>query len=142
MSTYTTTREYDTTAAHAEEFYAIDYTLAYADQRELVERFADSLEYAVRYDQTSQYPSEMIHQIIDEWLTTGTYQIAEMWLRANCPQPDPNNMVMTITGQMVTALAELGHEWLSALLDTEDTLAGTMARLNTLWPVVFVEVTD
>ena len=142
MTTYTTTREYDTTAAHAEEFYAIDYTLAYADQRELVERFADSLEYAVRYDDTTQQPSDMIHQIIDAWLVTGDHAIAEMWLRANRPQPDPNNMVMTITGQMVTALAELGHEWLSALLDTEDTLAGTMARLNTLWPVVFVEVTD
>ena len=137
MTTYTTTREYDSTAAHAEEFYAIDYTLAYADQRELVERFADSLEYAVRYDQTSQYPSEMIHQIIDEWLTTSTYQIAEMWLRANCPQPDfdSDNAATTISGQMIAALAELGYEWLSALLDTEDTTAGTLERLNTLWPV-------
>jgi hypothetical protein len=137
MTTYTTTREYDTTAAHAEEFYAIDYTLAYADQRELVERFADSLEYAVRYDDTTQQPSEMIHQIIDEWLVTGDHAIAEMWLRANRPQPD--NHHDGIISQMVAALAELGHEWLNALLDPEDTLAGTMARLNTLWPVVFVE---
>ena len=139
MTTYTTTREYAPVAANNVGFMAIDYDLAYADQRELVERFADSLEYAVRYDDTTQQPSDMIHQIIDEWLTTGDHAIAEMWLRANRPQPDPNNMVMTITGQMTAALAELGHEWLSALLDDEDTLAGTMARLNTLWPVVFVE---
>jgi hypothetical protein len=138
MTTYTTTREYDYTAAHAEEFYASDYTLAYDDQRELVERLADSVEYELKYDSTRQ-PSEMIHQIIDEWLTTGDHAIAEMWLRANRPQPDPNNMVMTITGQMITALAELGHEWLYALLDTEDTAAGTLERLNTLWPVTPTE---
>ena len=136
--TYTTTREYDSTVAHGLKFYAIDYTLDYYDQLELVERFADSIEYELKYESTQQ-PSDMIPLIIDEWLTTGDHASAEMWLRANRPQPDPNNMVMTIMGQMVAALAELGHEWLSALLDTEETLAGTMARLNTLWPVVFVE---
>jgi hypothetical protein len=138
--TYTTTREYDSTVAHGLEFYASDYTLGYSDQLELVERFADSVESALAYDQKygggAQTPSDIIPQIIDEWLTTGTYAITEMWLRANCPQPDPNNMVMTITGQMITALAELGHEWLSALQDDDDTLAGTMERLNTIWPVV------
>jgi hypothetical protein len=133
--TYTTTREYDSTVAHGLEFYAIDYTLDYYDQLELVERFADSIEYELKYESTQQ-PSDMIHQIIDEWLTTNDHAIAEMWLRANRPQPDPNNMVMTITGQMITALAELGHEWLSALQDDDDTLAGTMERLNTIWPVV------
>ena len=136
MTTYTTTREYDHKAAHAEELYAIDYGLAYSDQRELVERLADSVEYELKYD-SNQQPSEMIYQVIDEWLTAGTYAIGEMWLRANCPQPEPGSR--TIEQQMIAALAELGHEWLSALLDDEDTAAGTLERLDTLWPVTPTE---
>lgn len=131
------TREYDPKAAHAREFYAIDYDIAYKDQLELVGRFADSLEYEVKYDSTER-PSDMVHQIIDEWLTTYDTDIAMAWLRAGCPQPeliDGDSMVNhKIIQQMIAVLAELGHGFVWALLDDDDTLAGTLERINTFFP--------
>ena len=140
MSTYTTTRELDTKFAHVHEFYSVDYAIAYKDQLELVERFVDSLEYEFKSDGT-QRPNDMIHQIIDEWLTTSTYAIGEMWLRANCPQPDIHPDYTTkgelpIVQQMISALAELGHEFLSALVDNTDDVRATLTKVNTIWPVV------
>lgn len=131
------TREYDPKAAHAREFYAIDYDIAYKDQLELVARFADSLEYEVEYD-SAERPSDMIHQIIDEWLTTYDTDIVMAWLRAGCPQPelvnDPTGKGSRIIQQMITVLAELGYGFVSALLDDDDTLAGTLERINTFFP--------
>jgi len=132
------TREYDPKAAHASEFYAIDYDIAYKDQLELVDRFVDSLEYELKYD-SNQRPSDMIHQIIDEWLTTYDTDIAMAWLRAGCPQPDIHPDYTTkeelpIVRQMISALYELGYGFVSALLDGGDTLAGTLERINTFYP--------
>ena len=131
------TREYDPKAAHASEFYAIDYDIAYKDQLELVDRFVDSLEYELKYD-SAERPSDMIHQIIDEWLTTYDTDIAMVWLRAGCPQPelvyDPTGKGLQIIQQMISALYELGHGFVSALLDGGDTLAGTLEKINTFYP--------
>ena len=139
MSTYTTTRELDTKFSHVHEFYSVDYEIAYSDQLELVERFADALEYEFKHD-SGQRPSDTIFQIVDEWLTTGDYAIAEMWLRANCPQPDINLDYTTkgelpIIRQMISALYEIGQEFLSALVDSTDDVRATLTKVNTIWPV-------
>jgi hypothetical protein len=138
MTTYTTTRELNTEVAHAHEFYSVDYDIAYNDQLELVERFADSLEYEFKYD-SNQRPSDMVHQIVDEWLTTGDYAIAEMWLRANCPQPDINLDYTTkgelpIIRQMISALYEIGYGFLSALIDSTDDIRATYIKISTIYP--------
>ena len=136
---YTTARELDTKFAHAHEFYSVDYAIAYKDQLELVARLADSLEYEFKHD-GNQRPSDMIPQIIDEWLTTWTGDLAQMWVDANCPQPDIHPDYTTrgelpIVQQMISALSELGHEFMSALLDETDELLPTLVRINAIWPV-------
>lgn len=135
---YTTARELDTKFAHAHEFYSVDYDIAYKDQLELVARFADSLEYEFKHD-GNERPSDMIGQILDEWLTTWTGDIAQMWINANCPQPDIHPDYTTrgelpIVNQMTNALHELGHEFLSALIDVTDQVPATLTKINTIWP--------
>jgi len=135
---YTITREYEPKFAHAHGFYSVDYDLAYKDQLELVERFADSLEYEFKHG-SDQQPSDMIPQIVDEWLTTWDGDIAEMWVNAKCPQPDLHPDYTTrgelpIIQQMITALAELGYEFLHAFVGSTDEVRFTLTKINTIYP--------
>jgi hypothetical protein len=135
--TYTTTREYNHKNAQELWFSSVEYDLHYSDQRELAERLFDSLEYAVRYDSTER-PSDMIHQITDEWLTTWTGDLAEMWIRNNCPQPDiQGHTSSTIISQMNESLYALGSEYLYGLVGVDDTIENALERVSKIWPVGF-----
>lgn len=139
---YTTTRDYEPSAAHALGFMGIDYDLHYTDELELVARFADSLEYAVGYG-SDETPDDMTPQILDEWLTTSRAGIAEMWIRNNCPQPaldvhDQSNDV--IISQMTRALYDLGSDFLNGLIGPIDEVGEVLSRVNRIYPVVMAEV--
>lgn len=141
MTTYTSTREYNTTQAHEHDFYLIDYDLPYRAKIELVERFADSIEYEIKHD-GNQRPTDMIHQIIDEWLTTWDADIAQLWVDAKCPQPDidldyTTKSELPILRQMINALFDLASEFMYGLAYTDptDELMATLVKINTIWPV-------
>jgi hypothetical protein len=87
---YTITRNYNHDNAQKFGMMLIDYDLHYFDQRELAERLIDSLSYEFSHGGT-QSLDDMVPQLLDEWLTTWTADVATMWIRNNCPQPEIDN---------------------------------------------------
>lgn len=134
---YTITRNYSSDNAQKFGFMSIDFDLHYFDQRELAERLFDSLAYEYTHGGT-QTPGDMVPQILDEWLTTWTADVATIWIRNNCPQPaidnhdESNN---TIIEQMTRALYDSGSDFVYALIGNEDTVKDALERINAIWPV-------
>ena len=134
---YTITRNYNYENAQKLGFMTIDFDLHYFDQRELTERLFDSLAYEYTHGGT-QTPGDMVPQLLDEWLTTWTADVATMWIRNNCPQPEidkddeSNN---TIIEQMIRALYDLGSEYLNALIGSGNNVEDALERINAIWPV-------
>ena len=134
---YTITRNYSSDNAQKFGFMSIDFDLHYFDQRELTERLFDSLAYEYTHGGT-QSLDDMVPQLLDEWLTTWTADVATMWIRNNCPQPEidkddeSNN---TIIEQMIRALYDLGSEYLNALIGSGNNVEDALERINAIWPV-------
>ena len=134
---YTITRNYNHDNAQKFGFMSIDYDLHYFDQRELAERLIDSLGYEFAHG-GAQGLDDMVLQLLDEWLTTWTAEVAEMWIRNNCPQPEidshdeSNNTIME---QITRALYDLGSEYLNALIGSGNNVADALDRAGSIWPV-------
>jgi hypothetical protein len=134
---YTITRNYNHDNAQKFGMMLIDYDLHYFDQRELAERLIDSLSYEFSHGGT-QSLDDMVPQLLDEWLTTWTADVATMWIRNNCPQPEIDNhdeSNNTIAEQMTRALYDLGSQYLNALIGSGNNVADALDRAGSIWPV-------
>ena len=129
---YTITREYAPARAHELGFMGIDYDLHYQDEIDLVTRFADALEYVGHY-QGNETPDDMTYQVLDEWLSPWTVDIAQMWIRNGCP--DPEDMTgKTITELMTKALYDLGANLLQGVIGPVNRLDMVLDRIDAIYP--------